>query len=480
MTNRTSPLKLQLLRGGSWLNDPRFCRSAFRSFIRPDFRGDHVGFRVCCLSQCPSPLLAMENHRLKMIPIPAGEFTMGSSGPNAATSEKPAHRVILPEFLMSETPITQAQWREVASWTEQLGEEWDRQLDPDPSHFKGDNLPVENVSWYDAMEFCNRLSQRTGHKFTLPTEAQWEYACRAGGDTKYPWGDDINPTQANYSEYKAKSTTPVGMFPANAWSLMDMIGNVFEWVLDKWHSSYDGAPTDGSAWVDGSDDDPKLRLLRGGSWDNGPRNCRSASRSIDHPDYHSNHVGFRVCCLPQPRDPITTPHNATPHRATPEQMLRDVRDCLVAHDAALLDLKSTVAKAGNEHEKRLAAAEQRISELQAMQDARLMSAEERIRELERLQSWVPPEIADSLDSLADRLSALEGSRPAAADPASAGSLVAEACNAITKKNGINANWTPEDCARLVIHTCALWIERREPGSALAAARLLRMEVGRHD
>ena len=246
-------IDLKVMRGGSWLNLPRDCRSARRNRDQPDNADNDVGLRVVYLPQPFQPITIMENLNLdiEMITIPAGGFVMGSSGPNAPASETPAHQVSVSEFLMSKTPITQAQWREVASWTERPGEKWGRQLNPDPSHFKGDDRPVECVSWYDAMEFCNRISQRTGRNFSLPTESQWEYACRAGSNTLYPWGDEITPGHANYSSYsESDSTTPVGTFPANRFGLKDMIGNVWEWCLDNWHASYEGAPTDGSAWIE--------------------------------------------------------------------------------------------------------------------------------------------------------------------------------------------------------------------------------------
>ena len=130
------------------------------------------------------------------------------------------------EYSMSDTPITQRQWREVAEWKEQPGEKWGRELTPNPSHFKGPDRPVENVNWYDAMEFCSRLSQRTGRQYTLPTEEQWEYACRAGTTTDYNVGDELTKKHANF---ESEGTTPVKSYPPNAWGLYDMHGNVWEW-----------------------------------------------------------------------------------------------------------------------------------------------------------------------------------------------------------------------------------------------------------
>jgi formylglycine-generating enzyme required for sulfatase activity len=275
---------------------------------------------------------------LTLVEIPAGSFLMGSppEEPERSNDEGPQHEVTLESFFISQTPITQAQWREVALWQERPGERWSRQLETDPSRFqsregqdnnklrllegesKTDHRPVERVSWEDAMEFCHRLSLRSGRSYTLPSEAQWEYACRAGTKTPFCFGDTISPELANYRSNYAygnadadgpkgiyrEQTTPVGMFPANAWGLQDMHGNVYEWCLDEWHKSYEGAPTNGKAWVDDikgekSNETGKTRLLRGGSWGDNPRFCRSACRDRNQPVNANVDVGFRVVCLPQ-------------------------------------------------------------------------------------------------------------------------------------------------------------------------------------
>jgi formylglycine-generating enzyme required for sulfatase activity len=218
----------------------------------------------------------------------------------------------------------------VAGWEPREGERWGRELKPNPSWFQNrdgqgearllkgetstDDRPVERVSWHDAMEFCRRLSQRTGRRYSLPSEAQWEYACRAGTSTPFHFGETMTTELANYDgnytyangpkgEYR-QQTTPVGMFPANAWGLQDMHGNVWEWCLDHWHGTYEGAPVDGSAWLDdeglnAAKDSKKERLLRGGSWLDFPRSCRSAYRLHFQPDNANYDVGFRVVCLPQ-------------------------------------------------------------------------------------------------------------------------------------------------------------------------------------
>jgi formylglycine-generating enzyme required for sulfatase activity len=223
--------------------------------------------------------------------------------------------VQLQGFFMSQTSITQAQWREVAGWKEGPGEQWGRELKLDPSRFQSNNdqHPVENVTWWEAMEFCHRLSKRTDRIYTLPSEAQWEYACRAGTITPFHFGDTISPELANYNGTHAygdgpkginrEQTTPVGMFPANAWGLQDMHGNVWEWCLDEWHESYEGAPTDGRVWAEHVEGEKgkereQTRLVRGGSWLNYPRGCRSAFRFHFRPDFAFLSVGFRVVCLP--------------------------------------------------------------------------------------------------------------------------------------------------------------------------------------
>jgi len=256
---------------------------------------------------------------LTMLRMPAGSFLMGAPETEAASrdNERPVHRVTLAAFLLAQTPITQAQWRAVAQWQRPEpdgAEEWPETLDPDPvarlddaERWMGPQRPVVNVSWRDAMAFCERLRLRTGKNYTLPSEAQWEYACRAGTTTPFHFGKTISSELANYNgpatygdgpkgEFRGQ-TTDVGMFPANAWGLHDMHGNVWEWCLDHWHPDHKGAPSDGRAWLSG--DDQSARLLRGGSWGGHPGFCRSACRGSSHPDYRSGNLGFRVCCLPQ-------------------------------------------------------------------------------------------------------------------------------------------------------------------------------------
>ena len=242
---------------------------------------------------------------LDMIAIDGGRFTMGAPADELESQdfERPIHEVTLQSFHISQTPITQAQWRIVAGY-----DRINRDLEPDPSSFKGDNRPVEKVSWKDAQEFCQRLTVHTGKPYRLPTEAEWEYACRAGSTTPFSFGETITTDLANYrGNYTygdgpkgiyREATTDVGTFPANAWGLHDMHGNVWEWCEDDWHDDYDGAPTDGSAWIDSDMEEDKNKLLRGGSWDYFPRYCRSAYRYYSSREFRYDNFGFRVCCVP--------------------------------------------------------------------------------------------------------------------------------------------------------------------------------------
>ena len=253
-----------------------------------------------------------EGVELTMVQIPAGSFQMGSpeDEPERLEREGPQHQVSLPSFFMAQTPITQAQWAVVASWRP-VG----RDLKAQPAYFKGLNRPVEKVSWQEAQEFCLRLnerfSKRLGHGFSygLPSEAQWEYACRAGSTTPFHFGATLTPDLANYNGnytygdgqkglYR-EETTEVAIFPANQWGLHDMHGNVWEWCADHWHDSYNFAPDNHLPWLipGASKDHP--RLLRGGSWGVYPRHCRSAFRFHRRPGGVGGSVGLRVVCLPQ-------------------------------------------------------------------------------------------------------------------------------------------------------------------------------------
>ncbi len=238
---------------------------------------------------------------LEMVAIPGGTFQMGSPDTERDRSfdESPQHSRTIAPFYLGKFPVTQAQWKAVAALPQVS-----RELNPEPSNFKGDNLPVEQISWHDAAEFCARLSKKTGRTYRLPSEAEWEYACRAGTTSPFHSGEIITTDLANYdggASYgvgiqgvSRQETTPVGSFPANAFGLHDMHGNVWEWCADHWHDYYKDAPSDGRAWLDSNVSGNHARLLRGGSWSHSIEDCRSANRLKNEPELGSNNIGFRV------------------------------------------------------------------------------------------------------------------------------------------------------------------------------------------
>jgi formylglycine-generating enzyme required for sulfatase activity len=212
----------------------------------------------------------------EMLVIPPGNFEMGSN--DSDSDEKPVHQVTIGAvFALGKTEVTQGQWKAI--------------MGSNPSHFSscGDDCPVENVSWNDAQEFIQKLNARTGKQYRLPSEAEWEYACRAGTRQQYCGSDNLDST-GWYTQNSGYSTHPASRKQANAFGLYDMTGNVWEWVEDSYHDSYNGAPADGSAW---SGDGAK-RVLRGGSWYYGPQDARAAYRDGDEPAIRSNINGFRL------------------------------------------------------------------------------------------------------------------------------------------------------------------------------------------
>ena len=255
---------------------------------------------------------------LDMVYIPGGKFMMGTAdeeverliekfpdGEEYFRWEQPQHEVTVPAFFMGKYPVTQAQWKAVANLPQV-----EKNLEIDPSEFKGDILPVEQVSWHDAVEFCKRLSNHTGKEYRLPSEAEWEYACRAGTKTPFSFGETITDELANYyagntfadesqGEYRTK-TTPVGIFPPNPFCLYDMHGNVFEWCFDELHKNYENAPKNGESWYDINNIN-NSRVLRGGSWFTNPQYCRSANRGRSAPDFIYYLNGFRVVSVVSPR-----------------------------------------------------------------------------------------------------------------------------------------------------------------------------------
>ena len=219
---------------------------------------------------------------MEFVIIPAGEFDMGSSQNEAGRDidEGPVHHVkIADAFNMSKYEITQKQWHDV--------------MGTYPSYFRGDNLPVEQVSWNEVQEFISRLNEKEGiNKYRLPSEAEWEYAARAGTTTRYYFGDDVSKL-SDYEWYDVNSereTHEVGQKKPNPWGLYDMHGNVWEWVQDVYHDSYIGSPIDGSPW----EGNGSHRVIRGGSFDYYAGHLRAANRNDRDPGYRHYSTGFRL------------------------------------------------------------------------------------------------------------------------------------------------------------------------------------------
>jgi len=249
----------------------------------------------------------------ELVLLPTGRFQMGSpeherkiamaagSQPSWVARELPQHWVgIQKPIAMGRYPVTVGEWRafvQATGWRQAGEVDWDA-----PGFAQTDRHPVVGVNWFDAIRYVRWLSEATGKSYRLPTEAEWEYACRAGTKTAFSFGDTITTDQANYDgnfTYNGgargvyrRGTTPVGMFPANPWGLFDMHGNVWEWVQDAVHDNYEGAPLDGSAWEEGGDQ--ARRVLRGGSWLYNPRYLRAALRNGFSAALSNDIVGFRV------------------------------------------------------------------------------------------------------------------------------------------------------------------------------------------
>ena len=239
---------------------------------------------------------------LEMVVIPGGTFFMGSPQIEGRDrkEERPQHQVKLSSFCMSKYPITQGQWKII--------------MGHNPSTFQGKNKPVDTVSFDDSLDFCKKLSEEVGLDFILPSEAQWEYACRSitnpskyrqlDGVDLYPpfyFGNTITHQLANYNSTRTyqqeilgiyrETTTEVGSFPPNNFGLYDLHGNVWEWCADDWHETYQNAPKDGRIWMDGCD---QYSPTRGGSWAAFPVYCRSATRTKVKRNSRSFYNGFRI------------------------------------------------------------------------------------------------------------------------------------------------------------------------------------------
>jgi formylglycine-generating enzyme required for sulfatase activity len=228
---------------------------------------------------------------MTLLKMPAGSFQMGtdSNDYDKFVSSRPVHTVTFADpFYIAVDEVTQAQWQAV--------------MGNNPSEFTGDaNRPVEHASWGDATAFCQALSAKVVRTIRLPSEAEWEYACKAGSaDTKYYFGNNDGDLglYAWCLENGGGLTHPVGQKLPNAFGLYDMLGNVWEWCQDVWHDDYTGAPSDGSAWTTGGDS--AFRIVRGGSWSSTGASwlCRSANRERVGPDNRNGNVGFRVCAAP--------------------------------------------------------------------------------------------------------------------------------------------------------------------------------------
>jgi eukaryotic-like serine/threonine-protein kinase len=232
---------------------------------------------------------------LEMVEVPGGSFMMGAPEDEIGRreNERPQHQVSVPTFFMGKFPISQEQWLAVMPSLPDCRDE-----------FREHSLPVVNVWWEKALEFCANLAQLTGLPFRLPSEAEWEYACRAGTTTPFHWGQTITPEVANFDgtrpygegpegEFR-KRLTPAGSFrKANGFGLYDMHGNVWEWCADVWHDDYQGAPADEEAWISGGDQG--YRVQRGGSWRDSAVLCRTAHRVGDIAHNSEHIVGLRVC-----------------------------------------------------------------------------------------------------------------------------------------------------------------------------------------
>ena len=251
-------------------------------------RGEIVNWMLSTAEQWSEEL--GQGIALEMLVIPAGIFQMGSLRHAGNVDEEPQHLVTIKAFSMSKFLTTQAQWKAVMGKLP-------------PCRYKGNDLPVERVSWNDAQKFCQALSKQTGRRYHLPTETQWEYACRAGTVTPFSLGETLTIDVANYNgEHIFReeprgiyfhSTSQGGKFPPNAFGLYDMHGNLWEWCEDNWLDDYSSSPRDSSSY---QNKDSLYRVARGGSWHEPPQLCRSAARLRILESEADEFTGFRVVC----------------------------------------------------------------------------------------------------------------------------------------------------------------------------------------
>ena len=245
--------------------------------VASDVRKHTAGLEVATEKMRPGKVFRDCTDCPEMVIIPPGSFEMGAT--NGEADEKPTHRVSLAQaFALGKTEITQAQWHAV--------------MGSNPSRSKdcGDTCPVDKVSWNDAQAYIRKLNAKTGKRYRLPSEAEWEYACRAGGRQEYCGSDSLDSVGWYYKN-SGSGIRPVAGKQPNAFGLYDMSGNVWEWVEDSYHGDYNGAPTDGSAWQG----DGATRVLRGGSQNSGPQFVRAAHRVRSEPaNRFIRGLGFRV------------------------------------------------------------------------------------------------------------------------------------------------------------------------------------------
>lgn len=289
-------LVLSVLAAGYWIMNPGQDNSTNIEHMpedTPDIKATAVKTAQVSPTKYPSSITTSSTKAqqtttnsigMEFVLIPAGEFKMGSptGEEHRISNEGPVHYVTIERaYYLGKYEVTQKQWREV--------------MGSNPSYFEGDNRPVEKVSWNDIQEFIKKLNEIEGtNEYRLPSEAEWEYAARAGTTTRYSFSNDDSDL-GDYAWYVGNSgseTHSVGQKQPNPWGLYDIHGNVWEWVQDRYHSSYDGAPTDGSAWEGGSSSN---RVLLGGSYGNAARGCRSAVRhGIDPAARNYYSIGFRL------------------------------------------------------------------------------------------------------------------------------------------------------------------------------------------
>jgi formylglycine-generating enzyme required for sulfatase activity len=247
--------------------------------------GEEVINKYSNISACSKETLSLQGRTIiengiELVLIPAGSFTIGTPDdePGRNSDESPVHKVTISKpFYIGKYEVMQAQYIALMS--------------NNPSKFKGDNLPVDNINWPEAVKFCKKLSERTGHKYRLPTEAEWEYACRANTTTTFYWGNDMDDSYAWYRENSEGTTHPVGMKKPNPWGLYDLCGNIEEWYSDWYSPTYESNEhlTDPQGPESG-----ELRVRRGGCWYHSVQCLRSGNRFYYHPDERHNQIGFRV------------------------------------------------------------------------------------------------------------------------------------------------------------------------------------------